>query len=151
MANAIHVANNILKRGIDEDIDITPMKLQKLLYLVYKAYLQCTGDPLFSERIEAWRYGPVVRDVYNRFKPYGSNAIRGYGKDATGGIFIVNEGSSEKFRKAINETWDIYKKMDGISLAMMTHKEGTAWRKTVQEGRRYIRDEDIAQEGALRP
>lgn len=151
MANAIHVANNILKRGIDEGIDITPMKLQKLLYLVYKSYLKSTGDPLFPERIEAWRYGPVVKDVYDRFKAFGSNAIRGYGRDVTGSVFIVNEDSSEDFRNAIGGTWNKYKKADGISLAMMTHREGTAWRKTVEEGRRYIYDEDIMQEGELTP
>ena len=36
MVNALNVANNILNKGFSENIDITPMKLQKLTYLVYK-------------------------------------------------------------------------------------------------------------------
>ena len=34
MVSALNVANNILKRGFSEGIDITPMKLQKLTYIV---------------------------------------------------------------------------------------------------------------------
>ena len=30
MVTALNVANNVLERGFSEDIDITPMKLQKL-------------------------------------------------------------------------------------------------------------------------
>lgn len=39
MVSALNVANNILDRGFSEGIDITPMKLQKLTYLVYKKIL----------------------------------------------------------------------------------------------------------------
>ena len=35
MVTALNVANNVLERGFSEDIDITPMKLQKLVYSIY--------------------------------------------------------------------------------------------------------------------
>ena len=75
MVSALNVGNSILQRGFKENIDITPMKLQKLIYLVYKRYYQETGKALFSERFEVWKYGPVLTSVYDEFKKYKSNAI----------------------------------------------------------------------------
>lgn len=53
MISALHVGNTILKRGQAEDIEITPMKLQRLLYIVYKEYYKRTNKALFAERFEA--------------------------------------------------------------------------------------------------
>jgi uncharacterized phage-associated protein len=39
-------------------------KLQKLLYYVQGWHLAVTGEPAFSERIEAWGLGPVVEKVW---------------------------------------------------------------------------------------
>lgn len=38
MVSALAVGNTILKRAKTDNIDITPMKLQKLIYIVYKSY-----------------------------------------------------------------------------------------------------------------
>ena len=48
------ISNNILSIAYKENIKITPMKLQKLLYFVYRDYLKETNEPLFSERLEVW-------------------------------------------------------------------------------------------------
>ena len=65
MVIAIHVGNSILMRAFIENIDITPMKLQKLIYFTYQMYLKETDIPLFDERFETWKYGPVISSVYN--------------------------------------------------------------------------------------
>ena len=44
-------------------------KLEKLVYLCYADYLCETGSQLFTDRIYAFRYGPVVESVYKRYKP----------------------------------------------------------------------------------
>ena len=95
MITALDVSNNILKRGFDDDIDITPMKLQKMLYFVYRKYLQETGKSLFNERFETWKYGPVLSSVYYGFKKYGSNSIRDYYRPkGQRGYYAVNEETS---------------------------------------------------------
>jgi len=43
---------------------MTTMKLEKLLYYAQAWSLVWDDKPLFSERIEAWANGPVVRDIY---------------------------------------------------------------------------------------
>lgn len=148
MVNALNVGNNILKRGFAENIDITPMKLQKLIYFVYRDYLKRTQRPLFNERFETWRYGPVIPSVYNEFKKYGSNAIRNYALEpGKTSFFTVNEESSPVFKEIIDNVWMQYKHYDGIVLSSMTHQEGTAWKKAYDARISYLSDTDIIQEG----
>ena len=146
MVSALNVANNILDRGFSENIDITPMKLQKLTYLVYKKYYQDTGKILFSEPFEVWKYGPVVRTIYDEFKKYGGNAIKDYFVDSDGSVYLVNEESSCQFKSAIDSIWEKYKKYDGIPLSAMTHKQGTAWCKAAKNNSPYLLNKDIFDE-----
>ena len=61
MVTALNISNNLLQRAFTDKISISPMKLQKLLYFTYKHYLKSTnGIPLFAERFEVWKYGPVL-------------------------------------------------------------------------------------------
>ncbi len=39
------------------------MKLHKLLYFIQRAYLDIHDTPLFTEEFEAWRMGPVNREI----------------------------------------------------------------------------------------
>lgn len=147
MVSALIVGNNFLQRGFKEDIDITPMKLQKLVYFTYRDYLKSAGTPLFSERFEAWRYGPVVSSIYDRYKNYGSNAIRQYATENDGQtILTVNEATSPVFYGVIENVWNHCKSFDGIYLSSLTHQSGTAWSKAIDNGLPYLSDDDIRDE-----
>lgn len=58
--------------------ELTPMKLQKLLYYV-KCWSLVAGQPLIDEPFEAWSYGPVNPDVYQRYKLHGNQPISALG------------------------------------------------------------------------
>lgn len=47
---------------------MTTMKLQKLLYYCQAWSLVWDEAPLFSEEIEAWASGPVVREMFNEHR-----------------------------------------------------------------------------------
>lgn len=47
--------------------EAAPMALQKLLYYIEGVYSALSGKFMFSETCEAWRHGPVYRNVYNLF------------------------------------------------------------------------------------
>lgn len=146
MVSAISVGNSILKRAFAEDIDITPMKLQKLIYIVYKEYLKKTDKSLFSERFEVWKYGPVIRSIYDAFKYRRANAIKAYALEADGSAYVVNEDSSDVFRQILDYVWDKYKNFDGIVLSQMTHRNGTAWYKAAIVGKTFLSDDEIRAE-----
>ncbi len=69
---AIDVANWFINQFDKNSGDVvTHLKVQKLLYFS-EAWCQVLLDrELFSEEMEAWAHGPVVREVFNQFK--GSN------------------------------------------------------------------------------
>lgn len=146
MITALNVGNTILKRAFSENIDITPMKLQKLVYIVYKEYMKRTGDSLFSERFEVWKYGPVVSSMYDVFKQNKANAIKKFGTESDGTVWVVNENSSPNFKIVMDEVWDKYKNIDGIRLSEMTHMKDTAWRKALRVGSPFLSDNDIKEE-----
>lgn len=150
MVTALNVGNNILQRGFAEKIDITPMKLQKLIYFVYREYLKKTNRPLFNERFETWKFGPVIPSVYSKFKNNGSNAIREYAYEKGENFYVtVKEESSPVFKSVIDDVWNIYKNFDGIVLSSITHADGSAWRKAYESHNPYLLDEDICKEEML--
>lgn len=97
MVSALSVSNAILRQAWIDEIDITQMKLQKLLYILYKEFLKRTGRPLFPERFEAWKYGPVISIVQNAFYKYGAYAIDEYGTNPDGYSYIIQKNSSHTF------------------------------------------------------
>ena len=72
--NALSIANYIVNNWSDK-IEITNLKLNKLVYYSYVESLRKLGRPLFDDAIEAWQYGPVEPAVYQAFSSYGRNPI----------------------------------------------------------------------------
>lgn len=68
MERAINVARYICdeySKMAGEAID--EMKLHKLLYFSQRESFAITGEPLFDDEFEGWRYGPVCVAVRNDF------------------------------------------------------------------------------------
>lgn len=150
MVNAIHVGNSILKRAFREDIDVTPMKLQKLIYFVYRDYLKRTERSLFDERFETWKYGPVLPSIYNAFKKYGSNAIREFATEDDGkSVRIVAEETAPIFKSVLDNVWEKCKDFDGIYLSSVTHLPQSAWSKAAEKRSTYLNDDDIKAEESV--
>lgn len=138
--------NTILYRAFYEDIPITPMKLQKLLYFSYREFLKKTDFPLFSEQFEAWPYGPVLPSVYDEFKSFHSSPIKKFAKNADGSVSVISEQNAKEACEAIDTVWKRYKSWSGIELSKLTHLEGSAWRKAMDEHRTFLINEDIKEE-----
>ena len=64
MANVFDVAKYILEQlG-----EMSTWKLQKLCYYAQAWELAWTGEPLFPEDFQAWRNGPVCRELFDAHK-----------------------------------------------------------------------------------
>ena len=138
-----HVVNTILYKAEEEDVNISPMKLQKLLYFIYMQYYSRTGTPLFAERFEPWEYGPVVSDVYYAYKNKKGPYIENYMRDAEGKLKRLALNAEPDLDQAFNTAWLKYKGFSGIELSQITHKEDGAWWKAAKNGRPFLSDEDI--------
>ncbi|NLA91806.1 MAG: SocA family protein [Synergistaceae bacterium] len=105
-----------MKNIAEEEFDVTPMKLQKLLYYCQGYSLALTGKPMFNEEIEAWSYGPVVPSVYQEYKACGRCCIP---FESVGDEHDVDSVDASIAQLVVREKGC----MSGIALAKMTHRE----------------------------
>ncbi len=134
-----HIANYFLSKAKQDRIDdMSPMKLIKLVYFSYAWYLAIFERRLFTETIEAWRYGPVVPSIYHEFKRFGNSPIEQY---AINFELENNEMSYPVISRDDDDTlgvveaiWKIYKDRDGWDLSRITHEQNAPWTCAYAQG-----------------
>jgi uncharacterized phage-associated protein len=67
---AAAVANEVLRRAIQDKRLLKPLELLRFVYLVHGWYLATTGKPLIDEPVEARPYGPVFPSLVEDLKVY---------------------------------------------------------------------------------
>lgn len=128
MANVFNVARYILRKTGR----VSSWKLQKLCYYSQAWAVTWTERPLFRNRIEAWRNGPVCPDFFNihQGKFYVDlNDVPDYLEDKQNPLTDDEEDT-------INQVLDHYQHMEPYELRELTHSEAP-WqnaRKGVPEG-----------------
>lgn len=97
---------------------MTTWKLQKLVYYCQAWSLVWDEEPLFTEKIEAWANGPVVRELYEEHR--GQFKIDDW---PAGNPSTLNESKKE----TVDSVLRYYGNMTGQQLSDLTHRE-TPWR-----------------------
>jgi len=141
---ALAISNSVLEKSFSQDIPVSPLKLQKLLYFIYKRVLQRTRTSLFEEHFEAWQYGPVLPSVYEKFKHYKFDKISDYYYE-NGNTFVVS-ANYEEFHEALDFVWSKYSDVEPWELVELTHLPGTAWKVANDQNALYIEEQNILQE-----
>lgn len=142
------VANTVIARSRSESRnDLTPLKLQKLIYCAHGWTLAVLDKPAIGERFEAWPYGPVVTSLYHQFKGYGQDPVESFAVDfdpETGESqpFVVASDKTE-FHQVFEAVWERYKNYSGLELSSMTHADGTPWSLARHRGDQYLDDGEI--------
>ncbi len=142
---AIVVANEIIRLANVDRKDLTPMKLQKILYLAYGIFLKRMDERLIDERFEPWEYGPVVRSVYNTFKECGSGNITQPVEDCYNQLPVSSLNMVDTALWAIKDAWDNAKNLSAFTLSAWSHNKNSPWDKAFNSNPRplYISDDDI--------
>ena len=134
------VANYLYDKAKSSGESLDPMKLLKLAYFAHGWHLAIEDTPLVDEPVLAWRYGPVIRSVYNAFREYGGHPITDHAKGEWHICGTRIEWSiphipetARKAREIMDRVWDVYGGYTGLQLSSMTHAAGTPWRKIADE------------------
>ena len=110
---------NLLLYWANRDGDlISNLKLQKLLYYAQAWYLVNFDRLLFDDSIEAWDFGPVIPNLYRKYKRFGCNPIK----------YRDKAGEEEKqFSKQqlafLSEFYDVYIRIPAHTLVNVSHNE----------------------------
>ena len=139
MTKPLWLANNFIIWGQENGVDISPLKMQKLMYLYYARYLHLWNEVPFSDCFEKWPKGPVLRDVYEALKIFGGSTIPGTLTDLRGKV-ICFDWSEEQFSAAFSDVSSRFGRAEANELIRLTH-EGlpgahckTAWQKAPAMG-----------------
>ncbi|EDM68295.1 possible prophage ps3 protein01-like protein [Moritella sp. PE36] len=118
MANVTDVAEFIIGLANRDDDDIiTNLKLQKITYYAQGFYLALFDKPLFDDEIQAWAHGPVIPDLYHKYKINGKNHI------VSDAMFDAEKCLAEQEREHLNDVYDIFGQFSAWKLRNMTHEE----------------------------
>lgn len=120
------VARYIISTCTEKNTAISNLQLQKILYYVQATFLTKYRRALFTDEIEAWQFGPVVRSVYREYCGYGAAAI--YERKEP------EEAFSDEEMSLIWQVVDDKLKKDPWDLVEETHAKGKPWDMIYQGG-----------------
>ena len=140
MHSALWVADYITAIGSG---NLTPLQILKMTYLSHGYTLAITNEPLISDKVEAWKYGPVIPTVYDALSLYGSDPVDSLhycctSLSSTGKIKERIEYLGKEFKDEEKEVIDcvveLYKDWTGGQLITLMHREGTPWSQHYVKG-----------------
>lgn len=92
---------------------ISNLKLQKLVYYAQAWHLALYNTPLFDQDFEAWVHGPVIPELYQKYRNFGWQPI----------LEDVNPKLPEKVVEFLSEVAEEYFACDAYELERMSHAE----------------------------
>ncbi|RUW55477.1 DUF4065 domain-containing protein [Mesorhizobium sp. M1A.F.Ca.ET.072.01.1.1] len=141
MFDARLIANEILHRAWAEQLEVTQIDMQKILYFLHGHHLLEHGQPLIKSEFEAWDFGPVQRSVYDAFKGFGDQPITELAQK----LDPVKRLTSP-FPKLVDNAAvatierHLYKYLEIPSFALVdiTHQPGTPWSRTIESAKSHV-------------
>ncbi|MCQ2071443.1 MAG: SocA family protein, partial [archaeon] len=112
-----YTATDIAKYIIGQCPKIANLKLQKMLYFVWCDYYKATHKVLFDDEIQAWMYGPVVPNVYYRYRRFVAMPI----------IEKDRFEPSLSDRNVLDRSIGKYRDQNHRQLISRSHVEGGPW------------------------
>ncbi len=108
------IAQYIIHRAYE----VTDLSLQKILYFVKAFSWALLGRDIIDEQCEAWAYGPVFPDIYEKYKVLGSDVIRDYDKSIKFDTYLKKDELG-----VLDHVIDCFGIYNGNVLMRITHTE----------------------------
>ena len=114
--------------------NFTPFQLIKMVYISHGVTLAALGKPLIRDRIEAWRYGPVIPVLYHELKRWNDDTVKELSYcgtkpddlDSDRQKFLKTVIGNDK-AKIINDVVKNYKEWSFKDLQKLCHEPGSPW------------------------
>ena len=121
---AINVSNYFINQAVKNGKSLSLMQVLKLTYIAQGVHLSLLDKPFFKEEVVAWKYGPVVKVLYDYLKELKDNNH----------IIQDKQEDNAKFEKIqlkiLRMVFGKYSQLSAWDLSDLTHENGTPWEKT---------------------
>ncbi len=129
MYDARQIASWFVSRAAQTGKRLSIMELLKLTYISHGWHLEMRKVPLFGNKIEAWKRGPVIPDVYNAFRQQGIQISKPLPEYST--EIPPYDG------EFLEQIYALYGHLDAFALSDMTHVRNGPWEKASKRGGNY--------------
>ena len=129
---------NIAYRDKQDD-DLTPLRVQKLLYFLHGWYSAITGVALLSEPFVKGKYGPKLLSLDSDLAQYGGVPVAEYIPEWNPGSerfepLFVDIKAVPQFTDVLEKVWQEYSRYTTEQLSTMSHAPTSPWARTPREG-----------------
>lgn len=121
MHPSTQVANAFLDLAQANGVSLTPMQLIKLVYIAHGWMLALYDKPLISDEVQAWKFGPVIPELYRYVAKFRAGPVVGRLPEPPAPRFDEQEDA------LIAEVFEKYGKRSGGALSSLTHRPDTPW------------------------
>jgi uncharacterized phage-associated protein len=124
------IANWVLEYAERQQVSISNMQLNKLVYFAYEHALKKYGRKLTNAKIEAWEHGPVFREIYRSFKESGNLPIASRAQKynpAKDIVEIVVPNIAENDEKILEEALKNKIRLSASVLRELSHASDSPW------------------------
>ena len=145
------VANRFVQMGVRRANQIDLLRLVLYVYFAKGWHFALYDEPLFYEKMQAWKSGVIVPSVYYAFKHKYHNGIGK--KYRTEVEYNFEDGSqwesiidddNQKVKHTLEVVWTLYESDSSTSLLNLTKGEDSLWKKIYVEGfYKEIPDADV--------
>lgn len=136
------IANGFIDIHTNKGISqLSPMKLQRLIYLANHWHIKILSVPLIDDHFCRWRYGPVVPSLYHKLKLFGHMnvdrliTISGSNCDF---IPVIDDRNTDELLQAIIRK---YGSMNSSELSYITTLPNSAWAIKTCDGSAIVTSE----------
>lgn len=131
------VANHLLWMAYskNEDDDITPRKVQRLMYFLHGWFLAITKQSLLDEPFIRGEHGPFLASLQRELHRYSGVPVDEYILDVDSKAgelrpFFVSYAAVPQFEAILKKVWAEYGHLPVERLSSMAHASGSPWAQT---------------------
>ncbi|ULO03791.1 type II toxin-antitoxin system antitoxin SocA domain-containing protein [Campylobacter sp. RM12651] len=117
----IDIAKYIIYTMHQKGCPISNLQLQKILYFAHVE----SNATLLKEKFEAWKNGPVLRNIYNEFRHYSAEKIVN--------ITTLEVLPNKEEKEILDNVIQAFIKLGAWNIVLLAHSEQLAWRKTTND------------------
>ena len=128
--SAKSVANFFLAKSFASGVEVSALRLQKLLYYAQAWHFAHTNAPLIGEALKAWEQGPVFPSLFHELSSFGMRPITRLAEDMKPdetGLMPTLTPMDARVQVFLNNVWRAYRRLTDHELSLRTLGPDSPW------------------------